>query len=622
MAQSRAKEVKARIKGFTRAFCTKAQACRKLQITIKEFRRLCILKGIYPRHPKKIPSVAIKKGLKKNSTFYFTRDINWLLQEPILEKFREFSTYNKKLKKRIAKGQGVKGKAYKDEVKPQLEYSLVPLLKERYPTFLEAVREMSDALSHMFLYSILPPHIASKTTIEGHNYLTTRLSKKSRNLAKRWTEYCANTSAVRKAFISIKGWYYQADIMGQAVTWLVPHNYNVMMPGTVDYNVMMTFLEFYTVMLDFVLFRLESEYKANESRVKLEQEKDEEREELGIEDMAEDFPMSPEDQKTQEAQKKLSGMFAGFTFFLGTEVPHKNLVFVIKSLGGKIEQTADHKSVTHVVMDRPAVKGTVRTDCDYVQPQWILDCLNAKHLLPVDQYGPGKELPPHLSPFDEGLVADHDGRPYEPSRLKEIRNLMEPTFKALAAPDSDEEKESDALSDSELEELSEPEAKKPSDGIVTDDEDETDTEAEDTGPKKKERPAPHEPKPVEPKKKKELTPKQKQKALKILEKRKEKKELKEKKMRALMLSNKKRKLWQRISKAQARQDNKVNMLDEKRKKLEAGKLKVAADGYIFDPKAKKRSKFNPKRKQKQEQKDNTKKATKNKERAKKGSKKD
>ena len=40
----------------------------------------------------------------------------------------------------------------------------------------------------------------------------------------------------------------------------------------------------------------------------------------GIEDMAEDFPMSPEDQKTQEAQKKLSGMFAGFTFFLGTEV--------------------------------------------------------------------------------------------------------------------------------------------------------------------------------------------------------------------------------------------------------------------------------------------------------------
>ena len=35
--------------------------------------------------------------------------------------------------------------------------------------------------------------------------------------------------------------------MGQAVTWLVPHNYNVMMPGTVDYNVMMTFLEFYTV---------------------------------------------------------------------------------------------------------------------------------------------------------------------------------------------------------------------------------------------------------------------------------------------------------------------------------------------------------------------------------------
>ena len=38
-------------------------------------------------------------------------------------------------------------------------------------------------------------------------------------------------------------------------------------------------------MLDFVLFRLESEYKANESRVKLEQEKDEEREELGAREL-------------------------------------------------------------------------------------------------------------------------------------------------------------------------------------------------------------------------------------------------------------------------------------------------------------------------------------------------
>lgn len=47
---------------------------------------------------------------------------------------------------------------------------------------------------------------------------------------------------------------------------------------------------------------------------------------------------------------------------------------------------------------------------DYVQPQWVVDCLNAKHLLPVDQYWPGKDLPAHLSPFEESLVTDHLGR--------------------------------------------------------------------------------------------------------------------------------------------------------------------------------------------------------------------
>lgn len=88
-------------KGAARNYITRTQAVRRLQLSLPEFRRLCILKGIYPREPKNKKRAA--KGKSTNTTFYFTKDIQYLLHEPILQKFRERKSFFKKLYKAAAK---------------------------------------------------------------------------------------------------------------------------------------------------------------------------------------------------------------------------------------------------------------------------------------------------------------------------------------------------------------------------------------------------------------------------------------------------------------------------------------------------------------------------------------
>ncbi|KAK6349179.1 mRNA-binding ribosome synthesis protein nop7 [Orbilia blumenaviensis] len=230
------------VAGNARNFITRTQAVRKLQISLPDFRRLCIFKGIYPREPRNKKKA--NKGSTAPVTFYYTKDIQYLLHEPVLQKFREHKTFSKKLSKALGRGDFSDAKRLEDLHKPRVK--LDHIIKERYPAFTDAVRDLDDALSTVFLFANLPSNrdIPSKTI------------ETCARLANEFQHYVIRKHALKKSFLSIKGIYYQATIQGQDVLWLVPYKFAQSVPRDVDFRIMLTFLDFYTTLLGFVLFRL------------------------------------------------------------------------------------------------------------------------------------------------------------------------------------------------------------------------------------------------------------------------------------------------------------------------------------------------------------------------------
>lgn len=120
------------------------------------------------------------------------------------------------------------------------------IIKERYPTFVDALRDLDDCLSMLYLFANLPQ--------------TDTVPPKTIQLCQRlcleFEHYLIRTNSLRKTFLSIKGIYYQATIQGQDILWLVPYKFVQRVTGDVDFRIMGTFVEFYTTLLGFVNYRL------------------------------------------------------------------------------------------------------------------------------------------------------------------------------------------------------------------------------------------------------------------------------------------------------------------------------------------------------------------------------
>jgi len=447
------KKIKKGTKGDAAKYITRSSALKKLKLTLREFRRLCILKGIFPKEPK-------KKFKGQNKTYYLLKDIRYLAHDKLINKFKEINAFRRKIKKAKAKAMKFDYKNLKENM-PQ--YTLQHIIKERYPRFTDALNDLDDALSLISLFNILPKH-------DLHN-INTEMTENCKRLQKEFFLYLAASKSLKRAFISVKGFYLNTEIMGVDVTWLVPFNIPQKLPFEVDYEVMTSFLELYQTLLKFVNFKLfkdlNLEYPPPVTQVELpffgynseilrtlqgqieatkENEKNQE-EEIKLLDSEE---LKKIEQK-KEQMAKLKKLFKPYVFYISREVPREVIGLIISSCGGLYGDDSDETAfeendprITHYIVDRPYENISLVKNKEYVQPQWVIDCLNNVTVLPTSDYGPQKKisikdqktgkmrtelskLPPHVSPFYEHSEEDLKYAPKDISRLEyddnEISNI-------------------------------------------------------------------------------------------------------------------------------------------------------------------------------------------------------
>jgi len=437
-------------------FMTRKRALKKLQLTLKDFRRLCILKGVFPREPRNRKR-AQKGNVSKVSTLYYEKDIRFLLHEPIVNKFRDFKVFLRKLKKAQEKKNWDTVERLREN-KPR--YNLDTIVKERYPTFIDAVRDLEDCLCLSFLYSTFPK--TQKTPVE--------MVSLCKRLTTEFLHYVIEARALRKVFCSIKGYYFQAEIKGQTVTWIVPHSFGFAQPASVDMRLMSIFVEFYTTVLGFVNFRLFNSLNlhypptlATSSEPAAEQEDRVmalnqalartlvepdavELDKIEVEEGGEAMEAARAEAEARERQGKL---FNGLRFFLGREVPREPLVFMVRAVGGEVSWDAtvapgatfasSDTTITHQISDRPSIDDQVLGRF-YVQPQWVFDSINRRERCGEAEYALGETLPPHLSPF----IAERRVGDYVPPEQKKLEEgVKEDGEEEEEEEENEDEEESD-----------------------------------------------------------------------------------------------------------------------------------------------------------------------------------
>lgn len=587
--------------GAAKNFINRTQAVKRLQISLADFRRLCIFKGIYPREPRSKKKA--NKGSTAPTTFYYTKDIQYLMHEPVIQKFRDHKVFARKLSKALGRGDVGDAKRL-EENRPR--YKLDHIIKERYPSFADALRDLDDPLCMLFLFAAMP----------ATDKISQRITEEADKLCNQWMAYVAREGLLRKVFVSIKGVYYEANVRGEEIRWLVPFRFPQNIPSDIDFRIMLTFLEFYTTLLGFVLYRLYTEAdlvypptissekikgvggisayilkskeanngflgevdskvnKAKSEKImsskKLKLDKamkaDEkssgaaeelEDEEEGAEEELDEFHALPNTEtavsdvlaQPKASDSQINQLFSSFTFYIGREVALDIMEFLILAFGGKFIAEAaldelegaakdiDLSSVTHQICDRPAISSKV-PGRTYIQPQWIFDSINKSKLLPVSDYAIGESLPPHLSPWGDRVGYDPEAPLNNGEEDEDLEEEDEDVDEVEEADEEDEEVDEEERENLVMQKELEKEAK----GIKY-------SESDAKEAKKSKKSKKRSPEEVAAEEEKEL--------------------------RKMMMSNKQKKMYNSVQNAVDKKKDREEELRKKRRKIEATKKKLS-----------------------------------------------
>lgn len=370
-----------------------------------------------------------------DKTYYHMKDIVFLAHEPLLNKFFEMKTFMKKFKRLMGRKERELAGGL-EERKPV--YTLHHLVRERYPSFEDAARDLDDQISLLALFQAL--------SADQKRDIPTEAVNEANQLYQEFQLYVIRSQSLRKVFASIKGYYFQAEICGQTVTWLAPHQFAQELPPEVDFRVMLTFLEFARATMKFVNFKLYAdlglEYppkrnagrdagsaevaaleaemreagKAREAQAAQGEKADAEVSKGVAEDFGEGNEEAIEMQRQLAEAGRMKIAFRSLKVFINREVPLRPVYFTLLC-GGVAEAgwergagasgssgpgsafPVSNKNITHQIVDRPADQLELRPGREYIQPQWVFDSFNTGCLLPIAPYAPGRAPPPHLSPF-------------------------------------------------------------------------------------------------------------------------------------------------------------------------------------------------------------------------------